>query len=48
MVPQRFMLLEELPLNHSGKVDKAKLPKPGEKPERLCEQTKRLPKLSVF
>ena len=32
MVPQRFMLLEELPLNHSGKVDKAKLPKPGEKP----------------
>lgn len=29
MVPQRFILLEELPLNHSGKVDKARLPKPG-------------------
>ena len=28
MVPQRFMELEELPLNHSGKVDKARLPKP--------------------
>ena len=43
MVPRHFVFLESLPLNSSGKIDKARLPKP-ESAESACDD----PVLRIF